>query len=223
MIMRFYVLTKPGHRHGGGEPTEFLSAEPKILGEPTRCPKCGTTLGMLPRLPPVRVELDRWGRQFDDIVFGTGMELLVSDRFWVLYRDAGLTGLIDVGPAEVVSVQSRDRKTLSPPEYRCVRVALGQAALDTEESGLVCDKPWTCEVCRSANGIIKRMEHLVLEQDTWADEDFFYARGLPGTIITTERVKEFCDRNRFNNVLLIPSEGYNFDSYPWELRKRTEG
>lgn len=175
---------------------------------------------MIPHLPPIRVSIKRWSGAFDDVVFGPGYELLISTRFWILARDAGLTGLVEVGSVEIVSVKARDRKQLLPPEYQCVRTVLGRAAVDDLASGMVRNKPWTCEECRS--GGVRRMERLILEPETWSGEDFFRPRGLRGTIVTSERVRAFCDRNRFNNVLLIPAGEYHFDFYPWRQRKQSE-
>src|SRR5437899_5941141 len=83
---------------------------------------------------------------------------------------------------------------------------------------LVHEKPHTCNECRS--GLIKRAARIVLEDDTWSGEDVFYARGLPGTRLTSERFKAFFDKYSINNGVLIDAAEYSFEFYPWESLKR---
>jgi hypothetical protein len=59
-----------------------------------------------------------------------------------------------------------------------------------------------------------RLRRLVLEPGTWSGEDVFVARGLEGTIITSERFKEFCDREAFTNCVLIEAAHFHFDHFP---------
>ena len=86
--------------------------------------------------------------------------------------------------------------------------------VDDRASGIDYESRWTCEECRI--GHMKRLRTLVLEPNTWSGEDVFIPRGLPGTIVTSERFKQFCDRHAFTNCLLIPAERYHFDFFPWE-------
>jgi hypothetical protein len=54
---------------------------------------------------------------------------------------------------------------------------------------------------------------------SWQGEDVFIARGLPGTIIASERFKEFCSARAVKNVLLVDALEFPFDSYLWEKRR----
>ena len=47
-------------------------------------------------------------------------------------------------------------------------------------------------------------------------EDIFIARGLPGTIVVSERFKEWCEANEVRNAVFVPAEEYAHDFYPWE-------
>jgi hypothetical protein len=69
-----------------------------------------------------------------------------------------------------------------------------------------------CAECRI--GSMMRLRRLVLEPGTWSGEDAFIARGLPGTIITSERFKEYCEQGAFTNCLLIEAAHDHFDSFP---------
>jgi len=44
----------------------------------------------------------------------------------------------------------------------------------------------------------------------------FFSRGLPGTVIVTEKFKKFCVDGAESNCTIIPAEAYSFDFYPWE-------
>jgi hypothetical protein len=41
--------------------------------------------------------------------------------------------------------------------------------------------------------------------------------------MTSERFKEFCDRQAFTNCLLIPAEQHHFDAFPWEKAPHVDG
>src|SRR5580693_2923927 len=101
--MKFYVLEDPDLVRDPGLKqsdaiTDFSPLKPETLGEAPRCAACGKFTGMLPILPPIRVELELWGRRFGDIVFGPGNERLVTQRFRDAFLQAGLTGLSSFVP-----------------------------------------------------------------------------------------------------------------------------
>ncbi len=211
--MRFYVLEHPSDGHDDAL-TDFLSAPGKQRGDAPRCPKCGGFTGMLQTLPPIRVELATWGKRFGDLVFGVGNDLLVCERFKDAFLRSGLTGLSGFAPAEVVKVVARRGKIPKPmPNYFYAVPGRSRAAIDYRKSGIEYERPWSCEECRV--GYMRRFHSVVLEPNTWSGEDVFIARGLPGTIITSERFKEFCDRHAFSNCLLIEAERHHHDFMSW--------
>jgi len=212
--MSFFVLQNP-KADAGAAVTDFVPVDGSQTGEAPRCPSCGKYLGMLPLIPPVRVELETWGADFGDIAFGPGEEVLVSDRFWKLYQPSGLTGLMHVGLAEVASVKSHRTMSERAPRYHCCRVVRSKAAVDDAKSDLEREELSTCGECR-LGGIIKRAQRVVLESNSWAGEDIFLARGLPGTILASERFEKFCRDNRVSNCVLVSAETFSFDHYPWE-------
>ncbi len=188
--------------------------DPVKTGEAPRCPICGKYVGMLPKLPPIRVELKTWGNALGDLAFGPGDGFLVSDRFWRLYQATGFTGLINVSIVEVVRVKTGHTPPASAPLYRFCQVIRGRTAIDDAKSEVEREEPWTCQECRS-NGI-KRLKRVILEPNSWSGEDIFIARGMPGRILTTSRFKDFCTQNKISGCLLIPAEEYSFDHYPLE-------
>ena len=113
MTQEFYVLKGRGgfDRDAG---TEFVQHDPVNLGDAPRCPACGQYLGMRAWLPPYRVELITWGAQYGDLAFDSGSGFLMTTRFQVLYAAAGLKGLSDGLPVEIVRRIHHGRQ-LSPP------------------------------------------------------------------------------------------------------------
>jgi hypothetical protein len=209
--MQFYVLDKPIAQYSGG--TEFFSAGRKKLGEAPTCPVCGRAIGSIQVLPPRRVELELWGRHFSDLAFGAGADVLVSARFRDAFLRSGLTGFSGFAPVEIAKVVFRLRKIPKPlPSYFQAVPGRSRAAIDDRASGLDYEERWTCDECRI--GSMERMRRLVLEPGTWSGEDVFIARGLPGTIITSETFKKFCDKEAFTNCTLVEAAHYHFDFFP---------
>jgi hypothetical protein len=213
-ILHFFVLEHPKDPVDDAL-TDFLPAPGTKRGEVPRCPRCGNPIGMMPRLPPFRVEVETWGRRFGDLAFGVSNDVLVSERFKNAFLSSGLMGLTGFAPAEVVKVIARRGKVpASMPNYFVAIPGGSRAVLDDRASGVDYEKRWTCEECRI--GQMKRLRKVVLKPDTWSDEDVFIPRGLPGTILTSERFKQFCDHHAFTNCQLIQAERYHFDHFPWE-------
>jgi len=210
--MRFFVLKNPNAGQGAAV-TDFLPVDGSRTGEAPRCLVCGKYLGILPLLQPVSVELETWGTDFGDIAFGPGEELLVTDRFLRLYQGSGLSGLVEVAPAEIAKVESHQKLREPPPRYHCCRVGRSKAAVADAKCGLEREEPWTCEECW-LGGIIKRAQRVVLEPSTWSGEDVFTARGLPGTVLVSENFETFFQQNRVSNCRLVPAEEFSFDHYP---------
>lgn len=216
--MPFYVLEEPKARESDAI-IDFYKVKGSKTGSAPKCPACGAFTGMLPLLPPLRFELETWGSRFGDLGFRGSGDLLVSERFKDEFLKSGLIGFPEFVPAEITKVVSRRRINKPAPRYFLARPVQSRTAVDTRASGIDYGRPWTCPECRS--GLIKRLRRLVLEPGTWSGEDVFVARGLPGTTITSQRFKEFCDRHAFSNCVLIPADQYHFDFYPWESAARS--
>ena len=206
--MSFFVLTDRV-TNGSDPDTEFVYTEGSPLGTPASCHVCGMPIGMIPLVPPIRVELTVWGSRFGDVVFGPGHELLVTQNFWHCFSRSGLRGLIHIDRAEITRLKARSQLQDALPTYECCRVVHGTAAIDECASRLIRIPPgWQCEECRRG-GVVKSLERIVLEQATWGGEDLFRARGLRGEILASERFKRFCDDMGFQNCNLIPAESYS--------------
>jgi hypothetical protein len=211
--MRFYVLERRPNLDQSADITEFDAPNSTPLGPAPRCAVCGDAVGMLTLLPPFQVELTLWGHHYGDIACGSGMELLVSQRFRDGFLREGLTGIPSFIPAEVMNIKSRKKKIVGEmPRYFIGPPTRSRAAIDDEASGLVRRPPWTCEACRS--GGIRRTKRIVFEPGTWSGEDIFIARGLPGRIFTSQRFKNFCDEHSFLNCVLMDADHFSFDYFP---------
>jgi len=170
---------------------------------------------MRPLLPPVRVELEAWEPRWGDVAFGPGDQILVSGKLRKLFAEAGLAGFVRFDPVETVKTNRRKAGAGDPPDYWLASIQRSRAELDDAASGLVRDEEPTCKEC-CTGGIIKRVSRIVLQPDTWSGEDVFFARGLPGTVLVSERFKLLCEENALANCWLIPAEAFSFDHYPQE-------
>jgi hypothetical protein len=168
---------------------------------------------MLAWLPPLRVVLRLYGKEFGDFAFmGASDDFLVSDRFREAYQANGLTGLIGFEPVDVVRLQSRRKILSDPPKYYRVAAHYGNTALDLAASGVEWVTPPTCPQCRYAT--LVRWKGLVIEQTTWTGEDAFRPRGMPGATLVTERFKTVCESNHISNAMFRPAHSAGHDFYP---------
>src|SRR5690242_12071686 len=134
--MQFYVLAHPTTKESNLR-TDFFKGDLTNVGPAPTCPVCGAAIGMLTALSPRRVELELWGRDFGDLAFGSGNDVLVSERFRDAFLRSGLTGFSGFVPAEIVKVVARLRKIAKPPpRYFVAAPGRSRAAVDDRASGL---------------------------------------------------------------------------------------
>ena len=109
-VVNYYLLKNRVRLNESEYVTDYIGAEPVNIGEsaPT-CDLCGKFMGMLPWLPPFRVELETWGCEFGDLATGSGGDwnLLVSERLRNLVLENGVTGFQEFQSAEVTRVRMR--------------------------------------------------------------------------------------------------------------------
>jgi hypothetical protein len=211
--MSFYILDNPENNDAL---TDFSPATPHNVGKAPTCQSCGKALGMLPWLPPYRAEIEYWGEKAGDIVFGPSNELLVSEKFKLAYKDDNLNGLCGFLPVEITKSTYHNNKTeINKTKYYCVTIGLSRAAIDISSSGVVFDEPVTCNECR-IGGILKSIDRIFIEDGTWSGEDIFFARGLPGVIITSDKFKQFFKKNGIENGVLKKASEFQLNLYPWE-------
>src|ERR1700736_684521 len=111
--MRFYALEK--YPEGDAE-TCALTGKSFVKGDAPSCPTCGATVGSLTWLPPLRGELELFGREFGDLVFPPGSnDFLVSQKFKDVYYGHCLTGLSGFDPVDVIKVKCRRKMPSGPP------------------------------------------------------------------------------------------------------------
>jgi hypothetical protein len=214
--MTFYVLANPREVDRFAV-TDYCNSEGSHNHAPApRCPVCNSPIALKPWLPPYSAELEVWGNVYGDIAFGPGNELLVTKGVAAAFKDEHLSGLSGFHDIDIVKVINRSGSKLSasPPSYQVVTIARSRAAIDIRASELIHEDRYTCQECRS--GLIKRAARVIIEEGSWSGEDIFFARGLPGTVVTSERFKSFFQKYRINNGILIEADKFSFDHYPWE-------
>ena len=209
--MQFYELEQSP---GGDAETCYSEEKGYNQGDATSCPVCGGTVSMLTWLPPYRVELELYGKEFGDFVFTpAGNDFLVSQKFREVYCSNGLTGLSGFDPVEMLRVKSRRKRFPNPPIYFRVSVNYGQTALDLKASGFEWHQPPKCAHCREATKI--RWQRLVLEEGTWSGEDAFRPRGRSAAVMVSQRFKDACEQNGITNAFFTPAELAGHDFEPW--------
>jgi uncharacterized protein DUF1629 len=205
---RFFVLEDELF---GRYDTKFLPTEPHNVGEPPPCPQCKRGIGMLPWLPPYRLELELYGDAFGDYVEGVGYSFLISERFAEAFRAEGLSGLLGFHPVEVERVRRKRKKSKAVivPRYLVVSACLWRATVDEARSRLRHLRRITCPECRY--GGLNSIHGFSLEPGSWQGEDVFRPRGLEGCIVVSERFVEFVRRHGLTNMKLTPIEEYVWD------------
>ncbi len=205
--MMLYTLKMPDPGETETE-TQFTPSEHALYGRADHCPVCGGPTNLKAWLPPFQVEMEFWASKHGDIAYFSE-ELLVSERFKMLFVDQDLTGLSFLGRAEILLVSPPDMSS-GMPNYYVAKVARGGALFDYIASEAENDGE-VCPACRLSVDLL-RYRRICLEPGSWSGSDVFYAVGLPGQIIVSQRFKAFCEHHRISNTLFVPISESSYDS-----------
>jgi hypothetical protein len=201
--------------------TEFAIAKPERLGAAPVCESCNGPLGKLEWLPPFRVELSVPGKDFGDIAFGAGDDLVVSTRFIDVMSRAGIVGLETKEAVTLVRVVHRGKPIRDRPMYLRVRVPRPVVYVDDQQSEIVRKSAASvsfCPGCRNGWQGIRRGKRIVLAAGSIPKLDLFRARNLPGKILCSERFATACLEAKLKNAVFVPADRFSWDHYPWEIR-----
>ncbi|MDR2171939.1 MAG: hypothetical protein LBP59_17480 [Planctomycetaceae bacterium] len=215
--MKFYILKKNNFlTECGHADTEWLTAT-RNYGHAPQCPQCGKYYAGKEWLPPYNIELEMFTKQYGNVVMGAGGIIIVDNYFKDCFEKTNFTGLEFIGNVNIVKFLCRpcvQKKSLGdPPQYYLTKIKYGCAAMDHKESKSVFEigKQPTCNYCR-LGGII-RYSRIVIDENTWDGTDVFFIRGIGGTIVTSQKFKDWWDSCYFNNCKIIPSEKANWDPF----------
>jgi hypothetical protein len=160
--------------------------------------------------PPFRVEMRFWGPKYGDLVQFTN-DVLVSERLVLAIQEAGLTGIDILSEATVVKVLPA-RMSKGMPKYFVGRIRRSRAMFDDEASGAEYKQKWKCPECKTGN--LLRFRSVVLVANSYAGEDLFIARGLPGIFLASARFRDLVVADGFQNINLVKATDYGIDWLP---------
>jgi hypothetical protein len=219
-MIKFYVLKKNDFRtERGHADTEWMRAT-RSFGDAPQCPQCGTYYAGMEWLPPYKIELEMFTQQYGNVAMGSGGKIIVDEYFKDCFEKTSISGLEIADKVEIAKFLCRPgvkKKLLGiPPQYYLTKIKYGCAAMDHEKSGSVFElgKTPTCDYCRL--GGIMRYSRIAIDEGTWDGTDIFFVRGIGGTIVTSQKFKDWWDSCNFNNCKVIPTEEMSRDHY-WGL------
>lgn len=179
----------------------------KETGDFKKCPVCGGGTSTRKWLPPIKIKLSK--PKYGDFIFGAFSTFMCSQRFKKEYELAGLQGIEEFEPVEIVKVNRKKKDAPGPPLYYLASVMISTVRVDEANSYFNWESEPTCNACR-ADGFINGLNGFTIDESTWNNEDLFYAVGLPGTIVVSRRFYDFIKDNGFTNLTLTKTEEYSW-------------
>ncbi len=214
--MQFYVIKDP--KAGSDEDRDFGADFEKTddanSDDAIRCPVCADILTLRQWLPPFEIEVTTYGRHYADLGFCVA-DLIVSERFVEVYRNAGLTGIDNFDPVRIVKLKHRRKKPAEPvPQYFRAVVRRSQTTIDQIASRYEWDDCSKIKPC-CLTGPLIRYQAQIVDMSTWDGLDIFMPRGGNNRLFSKRLVDAFME-NRLNGGIFIPAETYGYDSFPWK-------
>lgn len=201
-----FVVEGEQGQEGASAESDFLHVDPSNSDLPPLCLSCGKWLRMRTWRPPYVVELRLWGPGYPDVVSGPGDDLLVSSRFSEEWRRRSFVGLEGFEPVELRKVTGNRGIPGTLPRFARAHVLTSESAIDDERSGFKRLGEPACPVCR-LDGPTLRCDRIVLE--TPPREDLFFARGLPGIYLASQRLRDLASSASFLGVRFTQAEEYH--------------
>lgn len=207
--MQFYEIRDPLYRFPEDD-TECSLVRITPSGPTSKCPQCGGTISMLRWNPPYVIDIRARGRRWADLMDCTAGNLVVSETFKRIYEDYRLQGISEFWPVETRKVRKRKALTAPIPSYFFAELEPAHVRIDSAASGVRRSEPPTCTLCEQG-GTLRRMDRIVIREDTWNGEDVFSLLNSPGHIMASERLRFLCEANNLANVYLVPAEDVRID------------
>lgn len=205
--MKFFVL----HPWIGSDAeTSYEPVGEARLGEAPRCPKCGIYVGQKGWIPPYVVRLRAFGAWVGDVAYDVAStDLVVSDRFLSAWQDAGLRGLEDAKPAEVVATRRALEGEKGKSFFHVLPLRIG-TRIDYSRSKVIRQGSSTCDLC-GGQGMVDGIRGLWINESSWKGEDLFAPWGVNGITMVTERVQQLASKHELRNVTVTPSESFRWE------------
>lgn len=205
--MHFYVLKDDTQSRQCA--TLVSCVDDDVVGDAPKCPACGATYGMLRWMPPYKIAITRHGKQFGDIVFAPGDDIIVTEAFRQAWIQSRLKGLDSFDPVEIVRTKPK-KAAASVPAYWHVVINRGLTAVDMVRSTFAyfINEPPTCIYCGGSSDSVAGFE---IDQSTWTGEDIFVPRNMAGTVVVTQPFVDMVSKYHLTHSVLIPTEKYIFD------------
>ncbi len=203
MTSDIFVLDRPS---GHGLQASYVQEAPVLQGDAPVCNRCGKYTALRPWVAPHFASLERVGPGWADLCFGTADEILVSERLATLARHADLAGLEE---RSLLNVNRYDRAhgNPAPPRYQVVRVKHSGVAVDRDASELLYERNRVCTACGIGEGEWTS-RRVVLQGGHTATPDLFFARGLPGIYLASERFVRLLHDHGLTGVRAIPASEF---------------
>jgi hypothetical protein len=204
--MRFYVLKQDTLSRQCA--TDIFGIDEK-MDNALKCPACGIYYSDLRWLPPYKVELERRGREFGDIVKSAGMHLFLTDKGKHAWEESKLIGVSDFDPVEIVHVKPQ-KAAARLPVYWHVAINRIPTAVDMSRSTFayfIRERP-SCTYCAGGYDAVAGFE---IDQNSWTGEDIFEPRNMSGAIVVTQPFVDMVKKYELTHAVFIPTEKYIFD------------
>jgi len=200
--MKFYIIENSRYYDNNFAFGEQINPE---TGDFQKCEKCGNPISMRKWIPPFNVKLSKYS--FGDFVFGDFITFLVSEDFKNKYSNSKLNGISRFEKVVIKKVNKEKKFLYDIPDYYYVILPVSKIFVDENKSKYKRNGAIECESCR-VGGVIESMNGVFIDESTWDGKDIFFPINLSGTIIISERFKNFIDENGFTNIEIIPAEKY---------------
>lgn len=184
----------------------FAYAQPveQLVGGRTgqMCPVCGTPVGSLEWLEPRKVKFSK--PKYGEFVYG--IDLLVSERFKMLYESSGLKGIQSFLPVEVVKakVAHLRGKPLPDTQYYVLTLVRSNTRLDLKRSKVSGQKrERRCTLCAPFGSTIDEIDGLYIDDSSWEGESIFHIYAMGDNIFISQEFVDFCLEHKFTNFKCI--------------------
>jgi len=203
--MRFFVLESG---LGAGQAV-VAPVDPKYK-EALTCPACARPLSGKEWIAPLQAEVDARKADLTDLIFLSGLDMLVSSRFLDAWRTEKCSGLFGLREVQILGVKPKKKTPKKGEKYFLALGSYGMTQIDTRKSRIEREGEADCLQCMGGS-TLKAIGGFSVNEATWSGEDVFVAWGLGDRLIATERVLALQEKYGFTNMRLVPTEEWTWD------------
>ncbi len=160
------------------------------------CPLCGAKVEGSPWSGPYDVKINK--KKHGDFIYGVPSLFMASERFVNSFFAEDLKGIVSIQKINILCRKKPIEDTFFQLEIAFSGKKMEYAKAQNEKRKTDKSLP-RCSLCKKGNGVLDNWQEIYFNDEY--EYDIFKIYERPGRYFCTQRFVDFCEENKFQNII----------------------